>query len=116
MRIIAWLVGVPLAVIVVLFAVSNREPVEIGFWPLPERIVAPAYLIGLVPLALGLLLGAGLAGIGTVHARYRHRRAARTIRELERRMAELLSRAPKLTGPGSDSGRTTPPDQPGPHT
>jgi len=108
MRIIAWLVGLPLAVIVVLFAVSNRQAITIGFWPFPERIDAPAYLIGLIPLALGLLVGAGLAGIGTVHARYRHRSAARTIRALEKRMAELLARAPRLTGPDSDATKPPP--------
>ena len=99
MRYIAWLVGVPLAIVAILFAVSNRESVAIGFWPFPDRIEGPAYAIGLVPLALGLLVGAGLAGIGTVHARWRHRSATRTIRALERRMADLLARTPKLTGP-----------------
>ena len=98
MRIIAWLVGLPLAIIVILFALSNRQPIEIGFWPFPVRIEAPAYVIGLIPLALGLLVGAGLAGIGTLHARYRHRSANRTIRALEKRMAELTAR-PRLTGP-----------------
>jgi putative membrane protein len=103
MRVLAWLVGLPLTIAVVLFAVSNRQSITIGFWPFADGIEAPAYLIGLVPMALGLLIGAGLAGIGTVHARFRHRSATRTIRAMEKRLAELMARTPKITGP--DAGK-----------
>jgi uncharacterized integral membrane protein len=103
--VIAWLVGLPLTIIVVLFAVSNRQSTTIGFWPFHDGIAAPAYVIGLVPLVIGLLLGAGLAGIGTVHARFRHRSATRTIRALEQRMADLLARRPKIGGPDQGSGK-----------
>jgi len=111
MRVLAWLVGLPLTIIVVLFAVSNRHSITIGFWPLEDGIEAPAFLIGLVPLALGLLIGAGFAGIGTVHARFRHRSATRTIRAMEKRIADLLARTPKISGP--DSGKSSGPGSDG---
>ena len=103
MRLLAWLVGLPLTAIVVLFAVSNRQPITIGFWPFSDGITAPAYVIGLVPLGIGVLLGAGMAGIGTVRARFRHRGAVRRGRDMERQMEELRARTPAISPPSSKS-------------
>jgi uncharacterized integral membrane protein len=103
MRLLAWLVGLPLTILIILFAVSNRQTITIGLWPLTEGIAAPAYVIGLVPLTFGALLGAGFAGIGTVRARLRHRSALRRARGAERQMEELRARTPAIAPPGSKS-------------
>lgn len=97
MRVLAWLVGLPIAAIVVLFAVSNRELMSVGLWPFTDGIEAPAYVVGLIPLAIGLLLGAGFAAIGTMRARLRHRAERRKVRAMERNLAEL--RASAATSP-----------------
>ena len=62
MRIVAWLAGIPLGILLVLFAVSNRASVTVGIWPFTEGVTAPAFVVALVPFFLGLLLGAALAG------------------------------------------------------
>jgi len=106
MRLIAWLVGLPLTLIVVLFAVSNRQPIVIGFWPFTDGITAPAFLIGLVPLAIGLLVGAGFASVGTVRAHLRHRGAVRRGNSFERQLAELRDRTPAIAPPSDKSAKT----------
>jgi uncharacterized integral membrane protein len=92
MRFLAWLVGIPVAILAILFAVSNRDPVTIGIWPFTEGVTAPSFVVALVPFALGLILGAGFAGIGTVRARWRHRGAARQVGRMQREMEEMRAR------------------------
>ena len=106
MRIIAWLAGVPLGILLVLFAVSNRGPVSVGIWPFTEGITAPAFVVALVPFGLGLLLGAGFAGLGTMRAHWRHRSAARKVRRMEEEMAEMRSQAKESGHPAPPASRS----------
>jgi len=110
MRLLAWLVGLPVAALAVLFAVSNRQPIAVGLWPFSEAIEAPAFVIALVPFALGLIGGAALAGVGTLRARLRHRAERRKVRTMERRLDEMRmaeaakpkpSPAPAIAAPGA---------------
>lgn len=83
-RTIAWLIGLPLALLVVLFAVANRQPVALELWPLPWSVALPVYLVVLGALALGLVVGAAAVSMSLLAA---GRRAA-----LEKRRAESLAR------------------------
>jgi uncharacterized integral membrane protein len=47
------IVTLPITVAVVLFAVSNRNIVEVQFWPLPGTLGLPLYVIGLVTMVIG---------------------------------------------------------------
>src|SRR5579871_1741247 len=100
MRFLAWLIGIPLGLLLVLFAVSNREFVTVGIWPFTDGISAPAFVIALVPFGLGLVLGAIFAGIGTVRAHWRHQGAARKVRRMEEEMAEMRARHKEASRPG----------------
>jgi uncharacterized integral membrane protein len=62
MRYLNWIVGLLVAAIVVDFALSNRETVLVGFWPLIDGLALPVYLALLLPLLLGLALGWLAAG------------------------------------------------------
>lgn len=57
MRLLFWLIGVPLAAAAVVFALSNRQTVVLGFWPFVEGLELPVYLAVLVPLAVGFAGG-----------------------------------------------------------
>lgn len=52
-----WLVSLPFVVIVVLFALSNRDTVGLAFWPLVEGLFMPLYLAVLLSLLAGYLVG-----------------------------------------------------------
>jgi uncharacterized integral membrane protein len=76
-----WLVLAPIALIVLAFAIANREPVRVVLDPLPGettdlQINAPLFLILFVAVAIGVLAG----GFATWLAQGRHRRAARHAR------------------------------------
>lgn len=73
MKILSWLVGLPLAVVVVVFALSNRHPAMIALWPFDRGLELPVYLAVLLPLVIGFLGGfLWASGRGL-----KHRRAAR---------------------------------------
>jgi len=56
-KLLSWLIFIPFAIVVVVFAVSNRGPIPINFWPLPFSEQVPLYLITLGTLAVGAFVG-----------------------------------------------------------
>jgi uncharacterized integral membrane protein len=87
-RYLSWIITIPIALVIVSFAVSNRGPVDLALWPLPFEITVPVYVAVLTALVLGFLAG-GLVAWGAdrryrVAARVRGRKAAQLERELAR--------------------------------
>jgi lipopolysaccharide assembly protein A len=80
-------ITLPLTLLAVAFAVSNRGPVAVGLWPFDELVEMPVYLLGLGALALGFLAGVAVAGFGALSARLRARREARRADAAERKLA-----------------------------
>lgn len=93
MRSLSWIISVPAAILAVVFAVSNREPVTLALWPFAARLAIPAYLVVLVPLGAGLLLGALAASAGAWRARFLARRRAARIAELTAELGALRQAA-----------------------
>jgi uncharacterized integral membrane protein len=90
-RIVGWVVLVPLCLVMIVFALANRQLVVVNFNPLvPSEALAtpgvgvPLFLVLFAVLLFGVLLG----GIATWFAQAPHRRDERTYR----REAELLNR------------------------
>jgi uncharacterized integral membrane protein len=76
-----WLVLAPVGVILLAFAIANREPVRVVLDPLPGdgsdfQIAAPLFLIIFLAIGVGVLAG----GFAAWLAQGRHRRAARHAR------------------------------------
>jgi len=87
MRILFWLLLPFVAVLVALFAVSNREAVDLGLWPLSNAVQLPLYLVVLLALFGGCLFGAVAAWVAGRHWRREVRRRGRRIEALERELA-----------------------------
>jgi uncharacterized integral membrane protein len=83
MRTIAWIVTLPLGVIAVLFAISNRTSASLTLWPIPVDLEAPLYVIVLVPLAIGLFAGGFIVWVGAALARARARRLEHRLAAVE---------------------------------
>jgi len=84
-----WLVTAPIAVILIVFAVANRDPVTLTFWPLPVALTAPIYIVVLLTLLAGFLLGELVAWINGRRWRREAKRNADRVRDLERERAAL---------------------------
>jgi uncharacterized integral membrane protein len=65
-RIVSWIIGLPVALAAIAFAVANRQDVDLDLWPLPFTLRIGIYLAVLGALAAGLLIGLffGWAGSG----------------------------------------------------
>ncbi|WP_137128494.1 lipopolysaccharide assembly protein LapA domain-containing protein [Roseomonas sp. HF4] len=98
-----WLLFLPLAVLVVLFALSNRDVVELRLWPFDIAWAAPLALAVLLPAGIAFLLGAAIVWFSDLPARRRgwsaQRRAAALQREIDRIHAlEKAAAADRLAG------------------
>jgi lipopolysaccharide assembly protein A len=99
MKFFFWFFVLLIALIVALFAVTNRESVPLGLWPFPFIVQAPLYVAILLSLLIGFLAGAigGWAG-GRQH-RGESRRRRQRITALERELAATQARLPRSEAP-----------------
>lgn len=86
MRLLAWIVGLPLAVVAAAFAVANRAEIHFDLWPLPFGVDVPGYLAVLGPLAIGLAFGVLLGWVSAVKARLRAGEQRRRAESLQRQL------------------------------
>ena len=93
MRFVTWIITLPIALVAVLFAISNRDVVTFALWPLPFTLEAPIYLATLLALVVGFLAGGLITWSGQgVHRRNARRRAER-VGYLERELKEAQAHA-----------------------
>ena len=97
---------VPLAAFVALFALSNRQAVELRLWPFDFVWSLPLSLAVLLPAAFAFLMGAAIVWLSDLPARRRgwqaRRRAAALQREVDRiHAAEKAAAADRLAGPAT---------------
>ena len=92
MRIITWIITIPIAVLAVLFAISNRETVTFALWPTPFTLEAPLYLATLVALVVGFLAGGLIAWLNQGHYRRKARVESDRAYFLERELKESQAR------------------------
>lgn len=101
-RIVGWIVLVPLCVVLIVFALANRQLVVVNFNPLApsEPLTTPGVGVPLfLVLFTVLLFGVVLGGVATWFAQSQHRRDERAYRrEAERlhREVDVLRRSPAL--------------------
>lgn len=100
MRRFSYFLSVPLAILLVLFAIDNRDRMTISFWPLPWAVAMPGFLALFAALLIGFFAGAAAIWLSGGKARRRARGLADTARaqahqiaEHERRQAELRAQA-----------------------
>lgn len=102
----SWLFSLPLLVLAVCFAIGNREPTIINIWPLGYITTVKIYALALVPLAIGLLSGAGMQWFIAL----RHKMAAQ---KLGKEIAQLKLENAKLKEQVAAAGTVpTVPDNP----
>lgn len=105
MRLVHWLVTLPVTVVLVVFAISNRQAVNVDFWPLPIVIETRVFLVVLLALVVGFLVGELVAWLGGRRWRQEARQTARRIAALERELAATQARLkpevkPTVPSPG----------------
>jgi putative membrane protein len=88
-----------IAIVLILFAVSNRETVSVGFWPLPFLVDVPLYLLCFLSLVIGALMGLATAWMAGHGKRRELRARRRRIEALERELTATQSQIRKHSEP-----------------
>jgi Mn2+/Fe2+ NRAMP family transporter len=107
------LILVPLAIVVVAFAVANRQNVVVSFDPFDQANPAfarpvPLYALVLVLVIIGVVVG----GIAAWLRQGKWRRAARLAHGEARELRAELDRLKRRTGSGELPGQPMPADYP----
>ena len=84
-----WFIFLPLAILVVLFMLSNPQSIELRLWPFDVAWTASASIAVLAIAAVAFLLGALIAWAAAVPARRRGRAADRRVAVLEAEVKAL---------------------------
>jgi uncharacterized integral membrane protein len=88
-RIFRLLLGLAGLVVIVSFAVSNRETVSMALWPLPETFEVQLFWVFLFGLVVGAVLGGLGTWLGGMRKRGDARRARRKAQELEGQLSAI---------------------------
>jgi|tagenome__1003787_1003787.scaffolds.fasta_scaffold20154325_2 putative membrane protein len=86
------LIALPLLLLLVLFALSNQQPVSLRVWPTDYAATLPLSLAVLAAMAVAFLAGGLLVWVSELVQRRRARRAEQTVRLLEAQVQELKAR------------------------
>ena len=102
-----WILLAPVLVLLVLFALSNRDEVSLRLWPLDVAWAAPLSVAVLVVAAVAFLFGALIAWAGALPYRRRARRLEEAARVLEAELSELRAREARQVGPVPPAATTS---------
>ena len=94
MRVLNTILAIVVAVLVVLFAVSNRTPVVVEIWPFPYQLELGLYALILLAVFIGFAAGM----ITSWLSGGRRRRELKALRKEARDLQASLARANALSG------------------
>jgi uncharacterized integral membrane protein len=112
-RIVAALIIVPLAVVIIAFAVANRQSVTLSFDPLSSTNPAyaatlPLFVVIFIVLILGVLVGGVAAWVGQTKWRRSARKLDADVRTLHQELAAIRRRfAPEASATSQESAAYT---------
>lgn len=100
MGLIRWIAGFALAVLIAAFAVANRQTVDVSWNPLRGPLHAPLFLVVLIALAFGFLLGAFMVWLNDLPVKFSSRSQRRKILTLEKEL-EAANKNERAAAEGS---------------
>jgi len=86
---LSWILTVPLAIVAVVFAISNRAAASLNLWPFGLTVEAPLFILVLGSALIGLIAGGFIAWISAGTTRQRRREAMYRAQAAERELAYL---------------------------
>ena len=107
-KLVFWLILVPLAIVILMFAVANREIVTVSFDPFSSvspaaAISVPLFVLIFILVVIGVIIGGVAAWLRQSGYRRAARRRDADVGALRREIEVLNTRlAGQLDAPGSD--------------
>jgi len=94
----AWLIGLPVIIICVFFAVSNQAPVTLDLWPTEYDVAIPLYWAVEGALLAGFIIGVFLTSLTGGGARREMRQYRRELNTCRRELQSAVARAERAEG------------------
>jgi putative membrane protein len=94
-----WLLIAPLFVLLILFALSNKQEVALGLWPFDLTWEAPVSVAILLAASFAFLFGAGIVWLATMKYRGQVRALRERVRVLDAELAGARSRLAREVPP-----------------
>lgn len=84
-----WLLTLPLILLLLVFALSNREMATLSFWPFEVAVSLPLSFMLVACLVLGLLLGGFTVWLGDLKYKMEAHRLRHEVTNLNRQIMSL---------------------------
>ena len=94
--------GFIIAVLLIGFAVSNRQATTLIYSPIHDPLEVPLYLIALIFLATGFILGGLIVWTNSAPTRKVKRQQRKTIKALEKELGTLQTKSSNDRKPDSE--------------
>ncbi|MBB4286087.1 lipopolysaccharide assembly protein LapA domain-containing protein [Roseospira goensis] len=101
----AWVIGVPVIVIAVFFAIDNQDPVVLGLWPTQYELQVPLYWAVEGALLAGFIIGVFLTWLAGGRARGQVRHYRRETNSARREAANATVRAERAEAKLKEAGK-----------
>lgn len=79
-----WVISTIAMIGIIVFAVANRAPVAVQWSPVHDPVELPAFLLALMGLAAGFILGSLLVWLNAAASRKEARQMKKTVKKLEK--------------------------------
>ncbi len=89
MKYLSWILTLPLAIVAVVFAISNRAAATLNLWPFGISVEAPLFILVLGSALVGLIAGGVIAWLSASTTRQRRRAAVHRADSAQRELAYL---------------------------
>ena len=86
MRLISWLISLPVFAAVIVFILQNRMQVTVSFWPFDAQATLPVSILSLGVLILGFVMGSLVTGVSTLFIRLETRRLRKEVSSLQEKL------------------------------
>ena len=107
-----FLIAVPVLLLLVLFALSNKQAVQLGLWPTDISVEAPLSVAVLVAAGVFFVAGALMTWGGTLALRSRARRAEMAVTQLQAQLRAMKTRPAPAPAPVMPARGALPPGAP----
>ena len=95
-KVISWIISLPLALVIIVFSLVNRDAATVDLWPFPVSVDIPLFALILASLMIGVLWGGLAAWMAAGRARKRAREMTRRADSAEMEVRHLEERAARL--------------------
>ena len=101
MRRFAWIITLPVTLVVVIFAIANRGGVTLDLWPLEMSYSLPLFALVLIAILVGFVCGAAVMWFSAGKARNKAREFYYRASNLERELTYLKRKQGKAAEPAA---------------